>query len=71
MENLITLCTDCHSVEQRNLGAAARSVAQALMRSNWMVKHRRQLQRCIAEAIIPPEDFSQLVDARIKKPGRT
>lgn len=70
MENLITLCDKCHPIEQKNLGAAARKVASALMKSNWMVKHREQLQRCIEQSIISPEEFSQLVEERIKKRNR-
>ena len=67
MENLVTLCDKCHLIEQRNLGAAAREVAIALMKSNWMVKHREQLQRCIEQSIISPGEFFQLVDERISK----
>jgi hypothetical protein len=70
MENLVTLCADCHPIEQKNLGAAARKVANALMKSNWMVKHREQLLRCIEEALIPAEEFHQLVEDRIRKRGR-
>jgi hypothetical protein len=67
MENLVTLCVDCHPIEQKNLGSAARMVANSLMKSNWMVKRRKQLQRCIDESIISPEEFYQLVEERIKK----
>jgi hypothetical protein len=67
MENLITLCEICHPIEQKNLGAAARDVASALMKSNWTVKHRKQLQRCVEESLISPEEFHPLVDERIKK----
>jgi hypothetical protein len=70
MENLITLCIKCHPIEQKNLGAAARQVAGALMRSHWMVKHRKQLQRCIEESLISPEEFHKLVEKRIKKRSR-
>jgi 5-methylcytosine-specific restriction endonuclease McrA len=70
MENLVTLCVNCHLVEQKNLGTAARNVAGALMRSHWMVKHRKQLQRCIEESLISPEEFHQLVEERIKKRSR-
>jgi 5-methylcytosine-specific restriction endonuclease McrA len=70
MENLVTLCQYCHPVEQKSLGAAARNVANALMKSNWMVKHREQLQRCVEQSIISPEEFSQLVEERVKKRNR-
>jgi len=70
MENLITLCEICHPIEQKNLGAAARDVAGALMKSNWTVKQRKQLQRCIEESLISPEEFHQLIDERIKKQTR-
>ncbi|HUA37694.1 MAG TPA: hypothetical protein VMA35_04755 [Candidatus Sulfopaludibacter sp.] len=70
MENLITLCKDCHPFERKNLGTAARKVANALMKSNWMVKHRAQLQRCVEESVISPEEFSQLVEERKKRRNR-
>ncbi len=70
MGNLITLCVDCHSHEQKHLGTAARSVANALMKSNWMVKHRKQLQQSIEELIISPEEFYQLVEEKTKKRGQ-
>jgi 5-methylcytosine-specific restriction endonuclease McrA len=70
MDNLVTLCMDCHPIEQKNLGTAARNVAGALMKSNWMVKHRKQLQRSIEESLISPEEFHQLVEKRIKKRSR-
>src|SRR5580693_9298259 len=70
MENLVALCVICHPVEQKNLGAAARDVAGALMKSNWMVKHRKQLQRCIEGSLISLEEFHQLIEERIKKSSR-
>jgi hypothetical protein len=70
MENLVTLCVTCHPIEQKNLGTAARNVAAALMKSNWMVKHRKQLQRCIEESVISPEEFYRIIQERFEQRGR-
>ena len=66
-ENLITLCEKHHKAEHDGLGSIADGVAQALKKSNWMVKHRLLLQQCIENSIIKPEEFCQLIEERIKK----
>jgi hypothetical protein len=70
MENLVRLRVNGHPIEPKNLGTAARGVASALLNNHWRVKHRRQLQRCIEESIISPEEIHQIVDERNKKRGR-
>ena len=64
-ENLITLCEKHHQAEHDELGSSARAVAEALKHSNWMVKHRQLLARCIAEKVFSPEELSALVEKRL------
>src|SRR5271154_210590 len=66
-DNLVTLCDKHHKQEQFALGKAAREVSFALMKSNWMVKHRKLLARCVSEKLILPEEFSAFVEEKIKK----
>jgi hypothetical protein len=67
MDNLISLCRDHHEQEKNaNLGQAAREVCNALMKSNWMVGHRRLLARCISEKIVSPEQLCRFIEERIK-----
>jgi 5-methylcytosine-specific restriction endonuclease McrA len=66
-ENLIVLCEKHHQAEHDRLGAAADEVAEALKHSNWMVKHRQLLRRCIDEKLFAPEDLSALVEKRLSK----
>jgi hypothetical protein len=67
MENLISLCRDHHEQEKNaNLGQAAREVCGALKKSNWMVGHRKLLNRCISERIVSPEDLSRFIEGRMK-----
>ena len=65
--NLITLCKEHHKQEQFALGKSALKVSSALMKSNWMVKHRKFLARCISEKLISPEEFSAFVEEKLKK----
>ncbi|HZL77828.1 MAG TPA: HNH endonuclease signature motif containing protein [Candidatus Limnocylindrales bacterium] len=65
--NLLTLCKEHHKEEQFALGKSAREVSFALMKSNWMVKHRKLLTRCISEKLISPEEFSAFVEEKMKK----
>jgi 5-methylcytosine-specific restriction endonuclease McrA len=64
-ENLIVLCQKHHEAEHDQLGAAAREVAEALKHSNWMVKHRQLLTRCIDEKLFSPEELSAFVEKRV------
>ena len=64
-ENLVTLCEKHHQAEHDRLGSAASAVADALKHSNWMVKHRQQLQRCIDECLISPEELYKIIEERI------
>jgi 5-methylcytosine-specific restriction endonuclease McrA len=66
-ENLITLCEMHHQAEHDKLGSTARDVAEALKHSNWMVKHRQLLARCIEEKLLLPEELSVLVENRLNK----
>jgi hypothetical protein len=67
MENLISLCRDHHEQEKNaNLGQAAREVCNALMKSNWMVRHRKWLTRCISEKIVSPEQLCRFIEERMK-----
>jgi len=66
LENLVTLCLDCHSAEQKCLGPAARKVADALMKSNWMVKHREKLEFCIRQSLVTPEEIASFLDAKMQ-----
>lgn len=66
-ENLITLCRQHHEEEKNaNLGQAARDVCSALMKSNWMVRQRQLLIRCISEKIITPEEFCRTIEERLR-----
>lgn len=64
-ENLIVLCEKHHQAEHDQLGSAAHEVAEALKHSNWMVKHRQLLTRCIDERLFSAEEFSALVEKRL------
>jgi hypothetical protein len=67
MENLISLCRDHHEQEKNaNLGQAAREVCDALMKSNWMVRHCKLLARCISEKIVSPDQLCQFIDEQMK-----
>lgn len=63
-ENLITLCEKHHQAEHDQLGSSASEVADALKHSNWMVKHRNLLARCIEEKLVSPEDLTSFIDGR-------
>ena len=66
-ENLISLCRECHEKEKNaNLGQAARDVCNALMKSNWMVWHRKLLVKCISEKIVSPEELCNFISKRMK-----
>jgi 5-methylcytosine-specific restriction endonuclease McrA len=64
-ENLIILCEKHHQTEHDLLGSAAREVAEALKHSNWMVKHRQFLTKCIEEKLFSPEELLALVGKRL------
>ena len=66
-ENLIVLCEKHHQAEHDQLGPAAHGVADALTHSNWMVKHRQLLARCIEKNLILPEELSALIEKRLNK----
>jgi len=66
-ENLIVLCEKHHQAEHDLLGSSAQEVAEALKHSNWMVKHRRLLTRCIDEKLFSPEELSAFVERRLDK----
>ena len=63
-ENLITLCEKHHQAEHDGLGSAAVDVANALKHSNWMVKHRKALVRCIQEKLVSPEELTAFIENR-------
>ena len=63
-ENLIVLCQKHHEAEHDRLGPAASEVAEALKHSNWMVKHRQLLTRCIDEKLCSPEELSAFLEKR-------
>lgn len=66
-ENLIALCNKHHEQESNAaLSQAASKVSAALKKSNWMVRHRELLARCIAEKIVSPEEFFRMIEARIR-----
>jgi 5-methylcytosine-specific restriction endonuclease McrA len=66
-ENLITLCEKHHQAEHDDLGSAASAVANVLKHSNWMVKHRKVLIRCIEEKSISPEELTAFIEKRFDK----
>jgi hypothetical protein len=67
LENLITLCRHHHEAEKNaNLGQAARDVCSVLMKSNWMVGHRKLLATCISEKIVSPEELCRFISERMK-----
>jgi hypothetical protein len=66
-ENLITLCEKHHQAEHDHLGSMASEISEALKHSNWMVKHRKILLRCIEEKAISPEDLTAFIEKRFDK----
>ena len=64
-ENLITLCEKHHQAEHDQLGSTASEISDALKHSNWMVKHRKILCRCIEEKIVSSEDLMAFIEKRI------
>ena len=66
-ENLITLCEKHHQAEHDDLGSSARAVGEALKHSNWMVKHRKLLARCIDKKLVSPEELTAFIE---KKSGK-
>lgn len=67
LENLITLCREHHEQERNaNLSQAANDVCSALKTSNWMVRHRKLLARCISEKIVSPEELCRFIEERMR-----
>jgi hypothetical protein len=66
-ENLITLCEKHHQAEHDQLGFAASEISDAVKHSNWMVKHRKILLRCIEEKTVSPEDLTAFIEKRFDK----
>lgn len=66
-ENLITLCEKHHQAEHDGLGLTASEVADALKHSNWMVKQRRTLIRCIEAKLVSPEELTAFIEIRLSK----
>jgi hypothetical protein len=66
-ENLITLCEKHHQAEHDHLGSTASEISEALKHSNWMVKHRKVLLRCIEGKAVSPEDLTAFIEKRFDK----
>ena|ERR1700722_266959 len=66
-ENLVVLCEKHHQLEHDELGSSAQSVAEALKHSNWMVKHRKALARCVDEKLVSPEELSAFIEKKSAK----
>jgi hypothetical protein len=66
-ENLITLCEKHHQAEHDELGSTTSEVAEALKHSDWMVKHRKILIRCIDEKAVSPEELTAFIEKRLSR----
>src|SRR5271169_931741 len=66
-ENLITLCEKHHQSEHDSLGSTASEIADALKHSNWTVKQRKILLRCIEDKLVSPEELTAFIEKRLVK----